>query len=83
MQVGQCTPSVECFPEYAQAANAVIDIYAVNVQLGAMALCTGASASKSIAHASRKRAPQCGRFIPKYVTRSAGGSHDGGRHVRA
>ena len=42
MQVGLCTPSVECFPEYEQASNAVIDIYAVNVQLGAMALCTGA-----------------------------------------
>ena len=42
-QVGFCTPSARCHPEYSQTRAAVIDIYAINLSLGAMALCTGAS----------------------------------------
>ena len=41
-QLGACTPSALCYPEYSSAASAVIDIYAINLALGAMALCTGA-----------------------------------------
>ncbi|KAK9836324.1 hypothetical protein WJX81_005312 [Elliptochloris bilobata] len=40
-KLGSCTPSVECDPQYSQVAKAVIDIYAINLSLGAMALCTG------------------------------------------
>lgn len=42
-QVGYCTPSARCHPEYSQTRAAVIDIYAINLSLGAMALCTGVS----------------------------------------
>lgn len=40
--VSTCTPSVECAPAWADAAAAVVDIYAVDMRLGAMGLCTGA-----------------------------------------
>ncbi|KAK9834127.1 hypothetical protein WJX81_000295 [Elliptochloris bilobata] len=40
-KVGFCTRSVRCYPEYNQTAAAVIDIYAINLSLGPMALCTG------------------------------------------
>ena len=38
--VSQCTPSVEC-ANYKDEAAAVIDIYAIDLRLGAMGLCTG------------------------------------------
>ena len=40
-QVGVCTPSARCHPEHNQTRASVIDIYAINLSLGAMALCTG------------------------------------------
>lgn len=39
--VSQCTPSVECATTWAQEAAAVVDIYAIDMRLGAMGLCTG------------------------------------------
>ena len=42
VQLGSCTPSVECDPKFNESARAVIAIYAINPALGAMALCTGA-----------------------------------------
>ncbi|BDA48490.1 probable lysyl endopeptidase at N-terminal half [Coccomyxa sp. Obi] len=39
--VSSCTPSVLCDSEWDLINDAILDIYAVNVQLGAMALCTG------------------------------------------
>ncbi|BDA48491.1 probable lysyl endopeptidase at N-terminal half [Coccomyxa sp. Obi] len=39
--VASCTPSVLCDSEWDQINDSVLDIYAVNLQLGAMALCTG------------------------------------------
>ena len=39
--VSSCTPSVLCDSQWDTVNDAVLDIYAVNVQLGAMALCTG------------------------------------------
>jgi hypothetical protein len=39
--ISLCTPSVECAPNWAQEAAAVVDIYAVDLNLGAMGLCTG------------------------------------------
>ena len=41
--VSSCTPSVLCDSEWDLINDSILDIYAVNVQLGAMALCTGAS----------------------------------------
>ena len=38
--VSQCTPSVEC-ANYKDEAAAVVDIYAIDLRLGAMGLCTG------------------------------------------
>jgi hypothetical protein len=38
-----CLPSVLCDPSVGRIRDAVMDIYAVNVRLHAMALCTGAS----------------------------------------
>ena len=38
--VSQCTPSVEC-GDYRNEAAAVVDIYAIDMRLGAMGLCTG------------------------------------------
>ncbi|KAK9834175.1 hypothetical protein WJX81_005389 [Elliptochloris bilobata] len=40
-KLSSCTPSVECNPELSQVSKAVIDIYAINLSMGAMALCTG------------------------------------------
>ena len=37
----RCTPSAVCAPEFKDAAAAVISIYAINLQIGAIALCTG------------------------------------------
>lgn len=45
--VSKCTPSVLCDSEWDVINDSILDIYAVNVQLGAMALCTGASAPYS------------------------------------
>ncbi|CAL8468064.1 g7603 [Coccomyxa elongata] len=39
--VSQCTPSVECASTWAHEAAAVVDIYAIDMRLGAMGLCTG------------------------------------------
>ncbi|CAL8463641.1 g3175 [Coccomyxa elongata] len=39
--VSSCTPSVLCDSEWELINDSILDIYAVNVQLGAMALCTG------------------------------------------
>ncbi|BDA42249.1 probable lysyl endopeptidase at N-terminal half [Coccomyxa sp. Obi] len=39
--VSQCTPSVECATSWIQEAAAVVDIYAIDMLLGAMGLCTG------------------------------------------
>ena len=41
-QLSSCTPSAACDPQYNTSARAVIAIYAINLSLGAMALCTGA-----------------------------------------
>ena len=41
-QLSSCTPSAACDPQYSTSARAVIAIYAINLSLGAMALCTGA-----------------------------------------
>ncbi len=38
--VSQCTPSVEC-SSWQEEAAAVVDIYAIDMRLGAMGLCTG------------------------------------------
>ena len=38
--VSQCTPSVEC-GDWRNEAAAVVDIYAIDMRLGAMGLCTG------------------------------------------
>ena len=38
--VSQCTPSVEC-GSWQDAAAAVVAIYAIDMRLGAMGLCTG------------------------------------------
>ena len=38
--ISQCTPSVEC-SSYHDAAAAVVAIYAVDMRLGAMGVCTG------------------------------------------
>lgn len=46
--VSSCTPSVLCDSEWDLINDSVLDIYAVNVQLGVMALCTGASACLSV-----------------------------------
>jgi len=44
-QVDSCTPNVECFSNsnYNDSMSAVVAIYAINLSLGAMALCTGGS----------------------------------------
>ena len=39
--VSQCTASVECAPAWAEEASGVVDIYAIDMRLGAMGLCTG------------------------------------------
>ena len=39
--VGQCTPSAECAPEWGDEGAAVVAIYAVDVRMGALGLCTG------------------------------------------
>ena len=39
--ISQCTMSVRCDPSTHRMGNAVVDIYAINLQLGAMAVCTG------------------------------------------
>lgn len=41
--VSSCTPSVLCDSEWDLINDSILDIYAVNLQLGAMALCTGVS----------------------------------------
>lgn len=41
--VSSCTPSVLCDSKWDLINDSILDIYAVNVQLGAMALCTGAT----------------------------------------
>lgn len=41
--VSSCTPSVLCDSEWDLINDSILDIYAVNVQLGLMALCTGTS----------------------------------------
>ncbi len=39
--ISQCTQSVLCDESVRDIDNAVVDIYAINLQLGAMAVCTG------------------------------------------
>ena len=39
--VSQCTQSVLCDQSVDDIEDAVVDIYAINLQLGAMAVCTG------------------------------------------
>ena len=39
--ISPCTPSVLCDPAYSRIKDAIVDIYAVNVKLKAMGLCTG------------------------------------------
>lgn len=42
VQVGQCTPSIRCAGRgFQQAAAGVVDIYAMDVRIGAMGICTG------------------------------------------
>lgn len=41
-QLGSCTQSAMCYPQYERVLASVIAIYAINLSLGAMALCTGA-----------------------------------------
>jgi hypothetical protein len=36
-----CTPSVTCDPNWDGINDAILDIYAINMNLGAMAVCTG------------------------------------------
>lgn len=43
--VSSCTPSVLCDSQWDTVNDAILDIYAVNIQLGAMALCTGVNAA--------------------------------------
>jgi hypothetical protein len=51
-QVGQCTPSIRCAGRgFQQAGAGVVAIYAVDMRVGAMGLCTGA----------RRRARGCAR----------------------
>jgi hypothetical protein len=53
-----CTPSVLCDPHWDLVNDAVLDIYAINMKLGAMALCTGARdtcARTHDAHAGRQQ----------------------------
>ena len=37
----ECTQSARCDPSVERIADAVVAIYAINVKLGAMAMCTG------------------------------------------
>ena len=39
--ISQCTQSVLCDNDVSDINDAVVDIYAINLQLGAMAVCTG------------------------------------------
>ena len=39
--ISQCTQSVRCDSRVRDIDDAVVDIYAINLQLGAMAVCTG------------------------------------------
>ena len=39
--ISQCTQSVRCDDRVRDVDDAVVDIYAINLQLGAMAVCTG------------------------------------------
>ena len=39
--ISQCTMSVRCDHNMHRMDDAVVDIYAINLQLGAMAVCTG------------------------------------------
>ena len=41
--ISQCTQSVLCDDDVWDIDDAVVDIYAINLQLGAMAVCTGES----------------------------------------
>ena len=40
-EISQCTKSVRCDHNMHRMDDAVVDIYAINLQLGAMAVCTG------------------------------------------
>ena len=40
-EISQCTKSVRCDHSMHRMDDAVVDIYAINLQLGAMAVCTG------------------------------------------
>ena len=39
--ISACTQSVRCDPDMHPIDDAIVDIYAINLQLGAMAVCTG------------------------------------------
>ena len=40
-KVTSCTQNVLCDPKYDRINDAILDIYAINLKIGAMALCTG------------------------------------------
>ena len=40
-KISECTQSVRCDHTMSPRDDAVVDIYAINLQLGAMAVCTG------------------------------------------
>ncbi|CAK0770461.1 hypothetical protein CVIRNUC_003769 [Coccomyxa viridis] len=60
--VSQCTPSVEC-GDYRNEAAAVVDIYAIDMRLGAMGLCTGTIVSAPLGKKYLLTADHC--FIDK------------------
>ena len=46
--ISQCTKSVRCDHNMRRMDDAVVDIYAINLQLGAMAVCTGETFSNPL-----------------------------------
>ena len=80
--VGQCTPSAECAPGWADEAAAVVAIYAVDVRMGALGLCTGEHAvilhcagmlavwpwQRCGAHSRPTSLPQCSFRLPMCQT---------------
>lgn len=47
----QCTPSIECQPQYEHLAAAVVAIYAVDPESHTVSLCSGVCPSDSVGHA--------------------------------
>ena len=44
--ISQCTQSVRCDDRVGEVDDAIVDIYAINLQLGAMAVCTGETSTE-------------------------------------